>query len=117
MFKDNVRPGDAILFIDRLSSHVLIKITIRGIEFTQHGQFIRVDAVVGAEDRPVHEFRVNPHRQLSFPDRVRGADMGCVEFYDPELEFNVCTVPVVINSGEDVSIHVDHADTLAGNKQ
>ncbi|HSV27039.1 MAG TPA: hypothetical protein VLH60_04020 [Sedimentisphaerales bacterium] len=117
MFKDNVKPGDSIRFIDRLTSRVLINIKLRTIEFTQHGQFIRVDAVVGGPDRPVHEFRVNPHRQLSFPDKARSSDIGCIEFYDPELEYNVCTVPVVINSSEGISIHVDHADALTEAKQ
>ncbi len=115
MFKDNVRPGDTILFIDRLTSQVLIKIALKSIEFTEHGQFIRVDAAMGSQARPLHEFRVNPHRQLSFPDRSRGTDTGSVEFYDPELEFGVCTVPVVINSAESVSIHVNHADALTEN--
>jgi hypothetical protein len=110
MFNDTVRPGDQVSFIEQMTGRTLVNMTVRCIEFSEHGQFIRVDATMGAEQRPVHEFRVNPHRQISFPDRVKGKSIGCVEFYEPQLEFGVCSVPIVIHPGEEVSIHVEHAD-------
>jgi|GEM_PF-3900469 len=113
MFSENVKPGDSVLFIDREAARTLVKLVLKSIEFTGHGQFIRVDAIIGPDSGPIHEFRVNPHRQISFPDRVRGTDIGCVEFYDPEVEYGICTVPIVIHASDGVSIHVDHVETDA----
>jgi hypothetical protein len=113
MFNENVKPGDGVTFIDGATGRVMVRMTLRSIEFTQRDQFVRVDATMGSGSKTIHEFRVNPHRQISFPDKVSGTTLGCVEFYEPQIEFGVCTVPIVIHSSDGVSVHVDHPDAVS----
>jgi hypothetical protein len=113
MFNENVRPGDSVSFIEGATSRTMVKMTVRSIEFTQRDQFVRVDATMGSESKTLHEFRVNPHRQIAFPDKTTGTTLGCVEFYEPQIDLGLCTVPIVIHASDGVSIHVDHADGVA----
>jgi hypothetical protein len=113
MFNENVRPGDGVSFIEGATGRIMVRMIVKSIEFTQRDQFVRVDATMGSNAKPVHEFRVNPHRQIAFPDKVTGTTLGCVEFYEPQIEVGVCTVPIVIHASDGISIHVDHSDTVS----
>jgi hypothetical protein len=115
MFNENVRPGDGVSFIEGTTGRIMVRMTLRSIEFTQRDQFIRVDATMGPNPKPIHEFRVNPHRQIAFPDRASGTTIGCVEFYEPQIDFGVCTVPIVIHASDGISVHVDHSDAVSAN--
>jgi hypothetical protein len=116
MFNELVQPGDSVSFIEQMSGAVLGRMTLSGIEFTEQGQLIRVEIAAGIDLRSKHEFRVSPHRLISFPDRTRGTDMGRVEFYDPQIDLGGCSVPIVIHAADNVSIHVDHKDAMAADK-
>jgi hypothetical protein len=116
MFNELLQSGDSVSFIEQMSGTVLGKMTLKGVEFTELGQFIRAEIAAGINLRSKHEFKVSPHRLISFPDRTHGTDMGRVEFYDPQIDLGGCSVPVVIHAADSVSIHVDHAGAMAADK-
>jgi hypothetical protein len=116
MFNELVQPGDSVSFIEQMSGDVLGRMTLRGVEFTESGQSICVEIAAGIDLCSKHQFRVEPHRLISFPDRARGTDMGRVEFYDPQIDLGGCSIPIVIHSTDGVSIHVDHKSAMAADK-
>jgi hypothetical protein len=111
MFNELVRPGDGVSFIDHLSGRTLVSVTLKSVEFTAKGLTMCVETAAGPALQSRHEFRVAPHRLISFPDRTRGGSLGHVEFYDPQIDFASCSVPIVIHASDGVSIHVEHAET------